>query len=297
VRAHQSAIALACLSHCLAIQGDSYADDLGPCPLPPAARARIEDLAASSTMLILGEVHGTREVPELVESLLAPLTELGYGTLALEVPHKDQAPLLAWARGETDRIPDFFANPNGDGRANAQLLTLVRIAVSPPYRWRIICFDDPESVLERWRQAPTREEQAGGPDGPPPTADEVAAIWRERDAAMASNVLKETRSLRPTSKILAICGNLHARTTNDVQEPMLSKLWPSFAGVLKQRQPAWRINSVNIEFCRGAFFNDGKAQPIGGQPPEPAVDPPAGQTGWNLVLSLPVASPATFHSP
>jgi len=77
VRVHHSAIVLACLSNWIAIQSDSYADDLKPYPLPTAARARMEELAASSDILILGEMHGTQEVPELVASLLPRLTELG----------------------------------------------------------------------------------------------------------------------------------------------------------------------------------------------------------------------------
>ena len=134
VRLQHSALVLACVSSCFAIESDSSPGDLKPYPLPPAARAGIEKLAASSDILILGEMHGTQEVPELVASLLAPLTELGYNTLAVEVPNEEQAALLAWARGKTERIPNFFAKPSGDGRGNAQLLALTRREVSPPYR-------------------------------------------------------------------------------------------------------------------------------------------------------------------
>jgi hypothetical protein len=295
-RVHLSAILLVCLSSCLAVQGDSYADDLKPYPLPPAARDRIESLAAGSDLLILGECHGTREVPELVASLLPRLNEQGYHNLALEVPSTDQASLMAWARGETTRIPDFFTHPSGDGRGNAQLLELVRIAVSPPFRWRIVCFDDPESILDQRQQALIQKKRAGKTDKAQLIDDDVIADWRQRDAAMASNLLRETKSLKSTNKVLAICGNLHARTTNDTREPILSKLWPSFAGIVKEGRPARRVRSVNVEFSSGAFFNDGKVQTIKGRSLEQAEIRSAGQTGFDLVLRLPKASPATFLS-
>src|SRR5262249_30602999 len=155
-----------------AIQSGSYAGDLKAYPLPPEARARIQDLAARSEILILGEIHGTQEVPELVASLLAPLTELGYHTLALEVPSNEQASLLAWARGETERIPDFFASPNGDGLGNIQLLTLTRIAVSPPFRWQIVCFDESESILEKQRLTLMQRKWTEDVDGAQLTADD-----------------------------------------------------------------------------------------------------------------------------
>jgi len=235
-----------------------------------------------------------QEVPELVASLLTPLTGLGYHTLALEVPNKDQASLLAWARGETERIPDFFAKPNGDGRGNAQLLALVRIAVSPPFRWQIICFDDSRSILEQ--VVLIQRKRTGRADGPQSPVDYGNAIWRDRDAEMASIMLKEAEILKATSKILAVCGNLHARTTNDMQEPMLNKLWPSFAAMLKEGRPAWRVSSVNIEFYSGTYFNAGKVQTFPKRPLEHAEVRSVGQTGYDLLLCLPMARPATLLS-
>ena len=297
VRAYHPASLLACLLACHAIRGSSYAGDLKPYPLPPEARARIEDLAASSDVLILGEFHGTREVPELVAGLLAPLNERGYRVLALEVPNDQQAPLLAWARGETDRIPDFFAKPNGDGRGNVQLLELVRAAVSPPFRWQVVCFEDAESILEERFRALIQKNRAGESGLAQMMSDDSVALWRENDAAMASNLLREIESLKSTGRILAICGDLHARTKRDAKDPFASKFWPSFAGMVKQGRPAWGVSSVCVEFSSGAYFNGGKVQTIRGRPIEHAEVRSAGQTGWDLVLSLPKASPATLLSP
>ena len=113
---------------------------------------------------------------------------------------------------------------------------------------------------------------------------------------MAANVLRETKSLKPTEKILAICGNLHARVTKDEHDPMLSKLWPSFAEKLKQGRPSWRVNSIDIEYYSGGYFNEGKVQSIRKRPLERAVIRSASQSGCSLEWSLPVATPATFVS-
>lgn len=291
------AIVLACLLGCLAIRGSSYAGDLEPYPLPPEARSAIEHLAARCDVLILGEIHGTREVPGLVAGLLAALNKQGYRALAIEVPNDAQAPLLAWARGETKRVPDFFANPNGDGRGNVQLLELVRTAVSPPFRWQVVCFDESEAILEKRYAALVQKRRTGDADPPQLQADDEISLWREGDAAMAANLLREAKSLKSTDRILTICGNVHARTERDAKDPMLSKLWPSFAGMVKQGQPAWRVSSVDIGFSSGAYFNEGEVKTIRGRPIEHAEVRSAGQTGWDLVLSLPKASPARFLSP
>jgi hypothetical protein len=297
VRVRNPAIILACLFGCLAIRGGSYAGDLEPYLLPPEARARIEQLAASSKVLILGEVHGTREVPRLVTGLLAPLNERGYRILALEVPNDAQAVLLAWARGETDKVPDFFATPNGDGRGNVQLLELVRTVIAPPFRWQVVCFDESEAMVEKRYQALTQKRQTGDADLSALLTDDAIALWREGDAAMASILLREVKALKSTEKILAICGNLHARIKPEANDPIVSKFWPSFAGMVKQGQPAWRVSSMDIEFSSGAYFNEGKVQTIRGRPIEHTEVRSAGQTEWDLVLSLPKASPAEFLSP
>ncbi len=267
--------------------------------MPPGVRARIEELAASSDVLVLGELHGTREVPRLAAGLLASLNERGYHVLAIEAPDDAQAPLMAWARGETDRVPDFFANPSGDGRASVELLELIRIAVSAPFRWRVVCFDEREEILDKRYEALIRKNQQRAGDADLSSLTDAAAVslWREGDAAMAMNLLREAGSLKSTGRILAICGNLHARTRHDTKDPVVSRFWPSFAATLKQRQPAWRVNSVDIAFSGGAHFNEGKVRTIRGRPIEHAEVRSAGQSGWDLVLTLPEASPARFLSP
>ena len=47
----------------------------------------------------------------------------------------------------------------------------------------------------------------------------------------------------------------------------------------------------------GGYFNNGKVQTFRKRPLEQPEVRPAGQTGWDLVLSLPTATPATFLGP
>ncbi|MDQ6669848.1 MAG: ChaN family lipoprotein, partial [Chloroflexota bacterium] len=73
--------------------------------LPPGVEERVLQLAASSRLLLFGELHGTREVPTLVAALLPKLAARGYAALGLEVPRDQQAALLAWADGQVDQPP------------------------------------------------------------------------------------------------------------------------------------------------------------------------------------------------
>ena len=61
-------------------------ETLSPYDLPPAVQRSANELAGQSDVLVLGELHGTREVPAMAAAPLMPLTTLGYNVLALEVP-------------------------------------------------------------------------------------------------------------------------------------------------------------------------------------------------------------------
>src|SRR5262245_33497743 len=73
---------------------------VAPYPLPPKAREALLTVAAASDVLILGETHGTQEVPAVAAALLDPLSKLGYGVLALEMPSDQQQPLTDWVAGK-----------------------------------------------------------------------------------------------------------------------------------------------------------------------------------------------------
>ncbi|HWB13258.1 MAG TPA: hypothetical protein VG826_28790 [Pirellulales bacterium] len=277
---------------------------LEPYALPPKAKEALCELASKSDVLILGEIHGTQEVPALALALLQALTEQGYGALALEIPSDQQKPLSDWAMGMTETIPSFFTEPVPDGRSNIQTLSLIRTALSPPFGWRLICFD------ESWEgpgEAPVAKE---------PAAEDPVAAWMQRDAKMAANLVAERSRLAPGIKVLAICGNFHARTlkptpaengSENQADDQVSKLWPSFAARLRSDLTDRRVSSVNVMPHSGGYFamtatDDGKTsvgvQTIRGTPRfQEAQAHPLENQWWDWELDLPRATPATFLTP
>jgi erythromycin esterase-like protein len=118
----------------VAVCAESELQPLTPYSLPAAAEQPIKELADRSDVLILGESHGTKEVPEIVAALLPTLSKMDYQVLALEVPSDQQAAITDWATGKTQTLPSFYAKPGTDGRGNQQMLSLIGMALSPPYR-------------------------------------------------------------------------------------------------------------------------------------------------------------------
>jgi hypothetical protein len=247
-------------------------------PLSQEIVGSLRDAAAGSDILILGEVHGTQEVPAIAAALLAPLSQLGYQTLALEIPTYEKEAILAWAKGTTNVVPGFFATPWLDGRGNIELLTLIRTAVSAPFQWQLICFD----------------EFTEGPATATPSQVELIAYEVKSDAVMAASLGDQYQRQKTKTKVLAICGNLHARTANHAPpDTIFHKFWPSFAAALKSKMPSWQISSLNIAIHRGAYFN-GKINPFGDQAIEQVEFGRLKEKDWDFQLDLPHGTPATF---
>jgi hypothetical protein len=245
--------------------------------LPPGVEERVLQVAASSHLLLFGELHGTREVPSVVAGLLPKLAERGYRGLGLELPRDEQALLTAWADGLVDQPPAFFARPSRDGRGNTQVLDLVKTARA--LGMHLVCFDQ-------------------GPD-------QVAMQWADRDALMARNLLDGWSRLPAGAKVVGICGSLHARLAPEQGMGRLlrkavsggQQLWPSLAGWVRRQQPALLASAVNVRFAAGEYFNMGEktiyARP--GARTEAWTQP--GGPAYTLALWLPRATAATFLSP
>jgi len=307
--------------------------DLAPYQLPPKAEQALVNVASESDVLIFGELHGTQEVPAVAAALLAHLSKLGYGILALEIPADQQQPLLDWAAGKTTKVPDFFdkAVELEDGRGNLQLLALIRVALSHPHQWKLICFD------EAWHFPATPTEEASPNAAVPKQRDglfsqlaravksnlnaitqpqqpgDFIAQANQRDATMADTLARQRERIDPKAKILAICGGMHARTSNQCRpdspnrfppDETLDKLWPSFAAALKAKHDDWRVRSVNVVAQSGTYFaavstNDGPVQAavqsIRGNPKikEPTAHPLTDEY-WDWQLDLPRVTAATF---
>lgn len=111
--------------------------ELEPYRLPASVERSITELAAQSDVLLLGETHGTQEVPAVGKALLTPLTKLGYNVLALEVPSDLRAPLTDWATGKTPHPAGLLCQtewrrarkPPNAGTDTHRIVTAVSMAV------------------------------------------------------------------------------------------------------------------------------------------------------------------------
>jgi hypothetical protein len=268
-----------------------------PYPLPVDVRESLTKVASESDILILGETHGTQEVPAIVETLLDTLSKLGYRVIALEVPHNERVPIQKWATGATDVLPAFFAKPGQDGRGNMQVLHMVRRALMPPYNWKLICFDESEEELMHQALAmlPKGSEERIREAAAKMSKQDIAALGLQRDATMAELFSTERKKFAKSDKLLCVCGDVHARTANHAPaDSELSALWPSFAAVLKRDHPNWHIRSIYVQPFGGEYFNGGKVNKVGERPLAHIEARPC-EAWWDWELNLPHVTSATFY--
>jgi hypothetical protein len=162
-------------------------------PWPAECGAPIEGLApllAPGHALVLGEVHGTREVAEFAASAVCAAAHTGPVVLGLEMPAQPQfaAYLASDGGGQAQQAllsAPFWNAVFQDGRATVAALGLidrVRVLAQQGLPVELLLFD------------------ASAKDG------------RERDRLMAQNISAH-QSLHPKSTYVFVMGNLHARKT------------------------------------------------------------------------------------
>lgn len=242
--------------------------------LPAGVEQAVLDVAGRCDLLLLGELHGTRQVPAVLAGLLSKLDTLGYGGLGLEVPLDERQALADWAAGESPQPPLFYAQPSRDGRGSIEALALVKDAAVRG--WQVLCFDQ--------------------------ATNQPVQRWADRDAWMAHNLLEQWAALCDGRRVAAICGSLHARLTpahgvgRFLRKAITSgeDRWPSLAAGIRSRQPALAVGAIDIHFGAGEYFNMGQRTifPRPGSAAEPWVR--SGEPTYTLELWLPRANPATF---
>lgn len=159
------------------------------CPQPPPKG--FLPLVARPTVLVLGEVHGTREIPAAVEQLACALTQqqrplvIGYELDAAEQPRLDA--YLASDGGSAARQAllqgDFWRAPRQDGRQSSALLHLV---------------DYVRQLRHRGAAVEFVAVQAAGKPGD------------DRDASLAAGVAAQ-RARHPDAVIVVVTAGNHAR--------------------------------------------------------------------------------------
>ncbi len=229
-----------------------------------------DSLAQGSDLLLLGETHGTQEVPRLASELIPLLTSLGFGAIGLELPEDQSARLREWADRDRNELPDCFRNPTGDGRANDQVLELVEAAWSA--RWAVLCFAVGMLSLDRAA-----------------SAEDLSDM---NDAGMAANLTTQWKSICPGKKVLAICGSYHSRLAK--MRGRLRNLRPSMAMRIQELNSEIRVNSLHIRFRRGRYFNFSVRSFHGWPIVRPRFESRP-RFGHTARMDLPKASRATFQ--
>lgn len=189
-----------------------------------------QQLARTARIILVGEMHGTHEYPALVARLACQALDGGRPvTLALEMPHEEEARLAAYLASDggaqaslalTADSP-FWQNVR-DGRSSGAMLVLIEQA----RRWRA-------------QGKPVRAITIDKPRAAPGSRDQHMAA-RVRQAALAG----------PETLLIALTGNMHNRLrpfeAHDLPVPI-----PTPMGVLlRDLTPV----SIGSERSRGSFF-------------------------------------------
>lgn len=208
---------------------------LGAANAAPAASA--EDTAAqimrqagASQLVVLGELHGTREMPQLVQELVQAYVAQGTPVhLGLELPATENARLATYLASNGDaaarqavRTTSYWrtAGKPHDGRRNEDTLSLieaVRVLRVQGHDVQVVGFDQ---VL------PAAQAGTGA-----------------RDAAMADALRAYHATLPSDGRLLVLTGNVHAMRT---QPEGLT--WPPMTALLLDLQPyAVRVDARSGE--------------------------------------------------
>lgn len=155
-----------------------------PCPEVPGL-AELD----GADVVMLGEIHGSDEIPRFVGDLVCAASATRPVLLGLEIPAAEDAAFQAYLASTGDAparrtllATPFFSREYQDGRSSRAMLELlerVRALRAAGRDVELLAFDDPDA-----------------PGG--------------RDRAMADRLLA-ARAARPGRLVVALAGNLHAR--------------------------------------------------------------------------------------
>lgn len=213
------------LAWCMPAWSESAA---GAGPGTPAHGELLAERARTHSMLLVGELHGTREAPALVGALATKLSAEGPVVVALEISSEEQARVDAWlasdggedARRELLDSP-FWRGASPDGRSSVAMLDLldsVRRLVAAGRDVVVVCFD----------------------------GDLPEGTTGDRDAALAHHLRQAHLRTRP-APMLVLTGNYHARLAKGAPwNPDMA-----FAGVLLRDLDPWNLD---VRAVRGSAW-------------------------------------------
>lgn len=183
------AIAMTFPKHSLAETSAEYikanAQDFKNTEAPSSLLNAIED----KNLILIGEQHGTNEMPDYTFKLVETLTKNHDLALGLEFPIDIQVKIDQFLKTGDEKIlsgVEFFKDANfHSGRGSDAMIRLLKNLRALP-RVKVFCFDIPT----------------------PPANDNSPFL--DRDTKMAENVLNFLKK-SPNFKIVTFSGNLHSR--------------------------------------------------------------------------------------
>lgn len=234
------------------------------CALPftfPAA-------ATEARIVMLGDLHGTHETPQLAAELACALARSGTPvTLAIEMPHDEQVALDAYlasdggdaARGALIARPFWQRRDGTASVATLEMIDRIRALRQRGAQLSILAIDASRSDLARpLTNTITPEQEQSlraavmkemGSEGAQLVAEILAELpeWLLRDRAMAQHMADAMRT-DTSRRFVVLAGNAHTGKLADVPFPgmrsMASILAPQFESLL----------SLNTAAMSGAFW-------------------------------------------
>ncbi|WP_375769790.1 hypothetical protein NR798_02580 [Archangium gephyra] len=194
-----------------------------------AGVAGMDEVLSLGGVLLLGELHGTKEVPAFVRTVGCHVASAGVPVVVgLEVPREEQRALRRYLKtdgGKQARASltegAFWRRPHQDGRGSEAMVALVeglRVLRTQGLNVSVFAYDAPGQ-------------------------------GSERAAHMAKRVL-EVRKAAPKSNFVLLGGNVNARTVRGTEwdETFTPMGWH----LLRAKQP---VRSLDIRYGKGSAWN------------------------------------------
>lgn len=201
-------------------------------------QTQVDVSTIGAQIIVVGETHGTQEIPHFVEGLVCALVRAGKGViLGVEMNGDEQGPLNRYVgsvgsdqdRAELTRSR-FWRSQCQYGQTSAAMLSLidsVRRLSASGQRVGLLAIDAPNGA----------DVPALGTDISPLSTADKLLYGRLRDRGMADRVLS-TALLRRDYTLVVLTGSLHASTSKgNARDPEYLPL----ASVVEQQQSAFII--------------------------------------------------------
>jgi erythromycin esterase-like protein len=204
--------------------------------VPAPEVAALRSAAGSHRLLLLGEMHGTREAPALAGRLAEEYAAAGPVVLVLEIHDTEQAAIGRYldSEGSDDDLAQLLAGrfwqvtaDRNDGRRNAAALALV---------------EDMRRLRKAGREVSVLAMDPGDLDGS-----------QSRDKAMA-DFIRTALARMPEGRMVVLSGNVHAMRRKPQYAP------PEMQDPMGSRLADLDLFTINLGAAKGQFWACGQSE-------------------------------------